>query len=60
VRLTGKINFISKAEGFPDAPITQPGRPYQPFGDLSINRPRVQDHLKEMYREVIQHYDLFW
>lgn len=55
-----QINFIAKAEGFPDAPVVLPGRDFQPFGSLSINRPRVQDHLKEMYKEVIRHYDLFW
>jgi hypothetical protein len=49
----GQINFIAKAEGFPDAPIVQPGHETQPFGGLSINRPEVHGHLKEMYEEVI-------
>ncbi|BEI90865.1 uncharacterized protein CcaverHIS019_0309350 [Cutaneotrichosporon cavernicola] len=53
------INFISKAEGFPDAPITDPKEIYQPFGNLSINRPRVHDHLKEMYEKVLKDYDCF-
>jgi len=48
-----QINFIAKAEGFPDAPIVLPGHETQPFGGLSINRPEVHDHLKEMYQEVI-------
>jgi len=48
-----QINFIAKAEGFPDAPIVQPGHETQPFGGLSINRPEVHGHLKEMYEEVI-------
>ncbi|ORX36066.1 putative hydrolase [Kockovaella imperatae] len=53
------INFTSKAPGFPDAPIVDPSREYQPFGNLSINRPRVHDFLKEMYKEVLEQYDLF-
>jgi glycosidase len=48
-----QINFIAKAEGFPHAPIVLPGHETQPFGGLSINRPEVHDHLKEMYQEVI-------
>jgi hypothetical protein len=59
-QIDAQINFIAKADGFPDAPVVLPGRKWQPFGGLSINRPRVQDHLREMYNEVIQHYDLFW
>ncbi|KLT41434.1 glycoside hydrolase [Cutaneotrichosporon oleaginosum] len=53
------INFISKADGFPDAPIIDPKEIYQPFGNLSINRPRVHDHLKEMYERVLKDYDAF-
>ncbi|RSH95501.1 hypothetical protein EHS25_000593 [Saitozyma podzolica] len=53
------INYISKAPGLPDAPITVPGRQFQSFGDLSVNRPRVHDFLKEMHREVLSHYDCF-
>ena len=49
-----------KPRDYPDAPIIDPSREYQPFGKLSINRPRVHDYLKEMYKEVIQQYDLFW
>lgn len=48
-----QINFIAKAPGLPDAPITQPGRDYQFFGELSINRPEVHGFLKEMNREVL-------
>lgn len=54
-----QINYISKAPGLPDAPITVPGRQFQSFGDLSVNRPRVHDFLKEMHREVLSHYDCF-
>ncbi|ORY35315.1 putative hydrolase [Naematelia encephala] len=53
------INYISKAAGFPDAPITVPGRLYQSFGSLSVNRPKVHDFLKEMNRRVISPYDCF-
>lgn len=54
-----QINYISKAPGLPDAPVTVPGRQFQSFGDLSVNRPRVHDFLKEMHREVLSHFDCF-
>lgn len=52
-RLKRQINFIAKAPGLPDAPITQEGRDYQWFADLSINRPECHDFIKEMNREVL-------
>ncbi len=54
-----KINFIAKAPGLPDAPVIDPGRPFQPFGGMSINRPEVHGFLKEMNREVLSQYDCF-
>ena len=61
LRLTyGQINFTAKASGYPDAPVVDASRDYQPFGKMSINRPRVHDYLKEMYKEVLEDYDLFW
>jgi alpha-glucosidase len=51
--LIPQINFIAKAEGFPDAPVILPGHEFQPFDGMSINRPEVHGHLKEMYQEVI-------
>ena len=56
----GQINFTAKAPGYPDAPVVDGSRDYQPFGKLSINRPKVHDYLKEMYKEVLEDYDLFW
>ncbi|KAL7419003.1 hypothetical protein Q5752_006688 [Cryptotrichosporon argae] len=53
------INYISKAPGLPDAPVTVPGRPYQAFNELSVDRPRVHDFLKEMHERVLSHYDCF-
>ncbi|TXT08800.1 hypothetical protein VHUM_02928 [Vanrija humicola] len=53
------INFIAKAEGFPDAPVTDPTKEYQFPGGLAVNRPEVHTYLKEMYTEVLQHYDAF-
>ncbi|KAL1406157.1 hypothetical protein Q8F55_007841 [Vanrija albida] len=53
------INFIAKAEGFPDAPVTDPSKELQFPGGLAVNRPEVHTYLKEMYREVLQHYDAF-
>ncbi|EAL17183.1 hypothetical protein CNBN0120 [Cryptococcus deneoformans B-3501A] len=53
------INFIAKAPGLPDAPVIDPGRTYQSFGMMSINRPEVHGWLKEMNRAVLSHYDCF-
>lgn len=57
------INFISKARtedgGYPDAPITDPKGIYQPFGGLSIDRPRVHVFLNEMKQKVLKDYDCF-
>ncbi|KXS94918.1 hypothetical protein AC578_3934 [Pseudocercospora eumusae] len=50
------INLISKAEGYPDAPIVDPDR-YEQFGfGLYCNGPRVHEYLREMRREVLDHY----
>ena len=53
------INFTAKAPGLPDAPILDPHRNFQPFGPLSINRPRVHDYLKEMHEKVLRNWDMF-
>ncbi|WVQ69633.1 uncharacterized protein L199_007853 [Kwoniella botswanensis] len=53
------INFIAKAPGLPDAPVTQPDREYQPFGSMSINQLEVHTWLKEMNRKVLSQYDCF-
>ncbi|RSH78836.1 uncharacterized protein EHS24_001757 [Apiotrichum porosum] len=53
------INFIDKAPGFPDAPTTNPYTVYQPFGPLSVGRPGVHTHLKEMHEKVLKDYDCF-
>lgn len=54
------INFIKKAAGFPDAPVTDPAQPFQRFGELSMDRPGVHVWLKEMYEKVLKDYDCFW
>ncbi|CAD6587105.1 MAG: hypothetical protein TREMPRED_004662 [Tremellales sp. Tagirdzhanova-0007] len=53
------INFISKAEGLPDAPVTDPNRSYQGFGGQSCNRKEVHGFMKEMNKEVLSDYDCF-
>ncbi|RYP87093.1 alpha-glucosidase [Nocardioides guangzhouensis] len=45
------INFISKAEGLPDAPPV-PGRDVVSAFDLYADGPRVHEFLAEMHREV--------
>lgn len=54
-----QINFTGKHPEYPDAPEIFEGRDYQPFGELSINRPIVHKYLKEMHEQVLQYYDCF-
>lgn len=51
------INFISKAPGLPDAPVTAPGR-YQFGGRHFVHGPRLLEFLGEMRREVLSGRDL--
>jgi oligo-1,6-glucosidase len=51
------INMLSKAEGFPDAPVLDK-RPFQYAGRHFINGPRLFDYLEEMKREVLSGYDV--
>ena len=54
------INMISKpyaADGsLPDAPVVRPGFLQPSFG-MVTNGPRLMEHLREMRREVLSHYD---
>lgn len=54
------INMISKpwnADGsLPDAPVVRPGF-LQPGFALTCNGPRLNEYLREMRREVLDHYD---
>ncbi|EME85212.1 glycoside hydrolase family 13 protein [Pseudocercospora fijiensis CIRAD86] len=50
------INLISKAEGFPDAPIVDEDRDEQFGGGLYCNGARVHAYLREMRREVLDRY----
>ncbi|KAF9463172.1 glycoside hydrolase family 13 protein [Collybia nuda] len=52
------INIISKVDGLPDAPITEPGQPYQPASTLFANGPRVHEYIKEMNKKVLSAQDL--
>lgn len=51
------INFISKAPGLPDAPVTGDG-PYQWAGEHFVHGPRLREFLGEMKREVLNRYDI--
>ena len=51
------INMISKVEGYPDAPITIPGAPYQPGTSLYSNGPHMHEYLREMRRETLDKFD---
>ena len=51
------INMISKVEGYPDAPITNPDMKYQPGYQFFCNGPKLHDYLQEMHEKVLSHYD---
>ncbi|KAK4454695.1 glycoside hydrolase superfamily [Podospora aff. communis PSN243] len=51
------INFISKDQNFPDAPIDKPGYPYQPGHMFFANGPRLHEFLREMKHEVLDKYE---
>ncbi|KAF8883819.1 glycoside hydrolase family 13 protein [Infundibulicybe gibba] len=52
------INLISKVDGLPDAPITNPNELYQPATMYFANGPRVHEYLKEMRSKVLSKGDL--
>ncbi|MFX0560208.1 alpha-glucosidase [Tepidibacillus infernus] len=52
------INFISKVEDLPSAPIQNPNKPYQSGGQFFVNGPRIHEFLQEMNREVLSKYDI--
>lgn len=47
------INYISKAPGLPDGPVSGL---YGDFAPHVVNGPRVHEFLQEMHREVLAHY----
>ncbi|GBF10343.1 alpha-glucosidase [Tepidibacillus sp. HK-1] len=52
------INFISKVEDLPSAPIQNPNKLYQSGGQFFANGPRIHEFLQEMNREVLSKYDI--
>lgn len=50
------INMISKPAEFPDAPVTDPSSPWQHAASVYCNGPHVHEYLKELRREVLDHY----
>ncbi len=53
------INLISKVPGLPDAPVNNPGSPYQWGGAYFANGPRLYEFLHEMKEKVLSKYDIF-
>jgi oligo-1,6-glucosidase len=51
------INFISKVEELPDAPVSN-NDPYQPGGKFYFFGPRLLEFLREMKQEVLSQYDI--
>ncbi|RSK26643.1 alpha-glucosidase [Bacillus sp. HMF5848] len=52
------INMISKVEGLPDAPITNPNYEYQWGGQYFANGPRFMEYMQEMNEKVLNDYDV--
>lgn len=52
------ITTISKNQDFPDAPVVNPGRPYQPATGLYMDGPRIMEFLREFRDEVFSRYDI--
>ena len=50
------INMISKVEGLPDAPVTNPMSEYQPATDFFCNGPNIHSYPSEIRREVLDDY----
>ncbi|KAI7257372.1 glycoside hydrolase [Hortaea werneckii] len=51
------INHISKPDGYPDAPITNPGAPYQPGYSMYCNGPHMNEYIRELNDKVLSKYD---
>lgn len=49
------VNMYSKPPGLPDAPVVDPGAPFQPAGLLYCNGPRMHEFLSEM-NEILTKY----
>ncbi|MGX1900456.1 glycoside hydrolase family 13 protein [Thermolongibacillus altinsuensis] len=52
------INVLSKVEGLPDAPVTNPNDRYQWGGQYFVNGPKLMDYLREMKEKVLSKYDI--
>ncbi|KAA1479220.1 glycoside hydrolase family 13 protein [Dentipellis sp. KUC8613] len=52
------INLISKVEGLPDVPVTDPTQEYQMASPMYVNGPHVHEYIKEMNLRVLSKYDL--
>ncbi|KAK6441936.1 hypothetical protein LTR95_001824 [Oleoguttula sp. CCFEE 5521] len=50
------INMLAKHPDFPDAPVRDCSSPWQDAQPLYCNQPRVHEYLREMRREVLEHY----
>ncbi|KAK3711447.1 hypothetical protein LTR37_009626 [Vermiconidia calcicola] len=51
------INMISKPNGLPDAPVTNPRSEYQPAASLYCNGPHIHGYIREMRQEVLDEYE---
>ncbi|EPQ51633.1 glycoside hydrolase family 13 protein [Gloeophyllum trabeum ATCC 11539] len=52
------INIISKVDGLPDAPVTDPKEEYQSASIFFANGPRVHEYIREMNGRVLSRHDL--
>ncbi|OBT88582.1 hypothetical protein VE02_03987 [Pseudogymnoascus sp. 03VT05] len=52
------INYICKADGFPDAKVVDPSSPYQPAMHLYMNVGNVHNYLRDLNDATMANYDV--
>ncbi|THH16201.1 hypothetical protein EW146_g4401 [Bondarzewia mesenterica] len=52
------INLISKVDGHPDVPVSDPKQKYQIASQMYVNGPKCHEYIQEMNRRVLSKYDL--
>lgn len=51
------VNLYSKVTSFPDAPVVDPGTPWQPAGQFYVAGPRIHEFIHEMHENTFAHFD---
>lgn len=51
------VNLYSKVTTFPDAPVVDPGTPWQPAGQFYVAGPRIHEFIHELHENTFAHFD---